>query len=98
ALLADHLEGEGDVFEDRLLLEQAEVLEDVADALAQLRDFLILQCVDVETGDMQVTGVQCLVTDHELQKRGLSGAGGANKKDKLALFDLCGNILECRPG
>ena len=97
ALLADNLEGEGNVVEDSLLRQQAEVLEDIADALAQLRHIPPLDLVHVVAGDVQISGIQLFLAQDELQKRGLTGAGGADKEDELALFDVQGDVVQGRP-
>ena len=54
--LADDLERERDVLEDRLLLQQPEVLEHAADDLPQARDVAAGQLVDVELRHPDVTG------------------------------------------
>ena len=53
--LADDLQRERDVLEDRLLLQQPEVLEHAAHDLAQARDVATGQLVDVEFRNANVT-------------------------------------------
>ena len=53
-LLADDLQGEGDIFEHGLLLQQPEVLEHAADDLAQFGDMPAGQFVDVELRDLNL--------------------------------------------
>ena len=96
--LADHLEGEGDVLEDGLVGQQAEVLEDGAHLPSQRRDLPAGQPVEVLAEDVHGPGGRALLAQHQPQQRRLAGAGGADEEDELTLLDLEGAVLDRRPG
>ena len=98
AAAAEDLQGIGDVLEDRLVGQQAEVLEDAADLAAQSRDLALGQAVEVATGDEDAPARGVLLLHDELHHRRLARAGRADDEGELAARDLEADVVEGRTG
>ena len=96
-VLADDPECEGDVVVDIELGQEAEVLEDVADALAHLRHLPALERVDVELVEVDVAVGDVLLPDQQFQKGRLAGAGLADEEDEFPLADRQGDVVQRGP-
>ncbi|OUD93131.1 hypothetical protein CMMCAS03_05605 [Clavibacter michiganensis subsp. michiganensis] len=72
ARLADHLEGEGDVVEDRLVREQPEVLEHNPQAAPVVRDLAARQLVQLLAQDVDRAVGRPVLLEHETQEAGLA--------------------------
>ena len=83
---------------DRLVAEQAEVLEDGADLAAQPRHLPAREPVDLLAGDVHATRGGAVLTQHQPQEGRLAGAGGADEEDELALLDVDRHLVEGRVG
>ena len=94
---ADHLEGEGDVLEDGLVGQEAEVLEDAADVAAEVGDAPLGQVADLLARLPDAPGVGHLLAQEEPDERGLAGARRADQEDELTLVDLYGAVVAGRP-
>ena len=93
---ADDLEREGHVLEDRLVGQEAEVLEDAADVAAQVRHPPFRQLHDVAAGLEDLAGVGKLLAEQEPDEGRLPGSGRADEKDEFALLDLDGDVARAR--
>ena len=91
-------QGEGYVIVDGFLLEESEVLEDVADFLPQFVDLATLEFIDVKVVDVDVAVGDVGFADHEFEEGGFAGARGADEKDKIAFVDGERNFIECWAG
>src|SRR6478672_4325926 len=96
AAAAEDLQGVGDVLKDRLVGQQAEVLEDAADLAAQGRDLALRQAVEVATGDEDAAPRDVLLLHDELHHRGLARTGRAHDEGELAPRDLEIDVVERR--
>src|SRR5690606_21184628 len=92
--LADDLQRERDVLEDRLVRQQPEVLEHRADASPQVRDLPVGEPVEVLAGDPDPPGGGALLLERQPQERRLAGAGRAHEEHELTLLDLHGEVVE----
>ena len=91
---ADDLEGEGHVLEDRLVGEEAEVLEDAADVAPQIGDPPLGQMADLLAGLPDAAGVGHLLAEQQADEGGLARARGTHQEHELALVDLDRTVLE----
>src|SRR6478735_2779552 len=96
AAAAEDLQGVGDVLEDRLVGQQAEVLEDAADLAPQGWDLALRQAVEVATGDEDAAPRDVLLLHDELHHRGLARTGRAHDEGELAPRDLEIDVVERR--
>jgi hypothetical protein len=92
--LPDHLEGERDVLEHRLVLQELEVLEDRPDVAAQVRHLPGGQLGEVLAGDVDVALGRLLLFQQEPDERALARARLAYDEDELTLLHLDGDVLE----
>lgn len=97
ARFADDLLGEGDVLGDRLVGQQAEVLEDGPQLAPHVRDLPVGELREVLAEDVHLAVGGPFLAQDEPQEGGLAGAGGADQEDELALGDVEGDISECGP-
>jgi len=91
ALLRRHrqdLQHEGDVFQDRLALEQLEVLEHDADRAPERGDLGVGDGGDVAPTDQDLALRRQLFSEDELQERRLASPGGSRQEAELALLDV----------
>ena len=90
--LADNLQGEGDVLEDRLVRQELEVLEHAADVAPQVGHApvahggqILVSHVDLARGGLDLAGEQA-------DEGGFARSGVAHEEDELAGEDLQGHI------
>ena len=79
---------EGDVVVDGAAKEDG-VLEDIADLIAQIFQFVSANIVAV---DVKRSGLHVVETRNETDDGGFSAAGGADDADKLAWLDFQANV------
>ena len=91
-------QGEGYVIVDGFLLEESEVLENVADFLPQFVDLAAFEFIDMEVIDVDVAVGDVGFADHEFEEGGFAGARGADEEDKIAFVDGERNFVECWAG
>src|SRR6478752_532376 len=97
AALADDLHGEGDVGEDGLLRQQAEVLEDDADPAAQARHAPTGDVRDVLAGHVDGAGGGAVLFEDQAQEGRFAGTGGADEEGEFATVDLKIDRIQRRP-
>jgi hypothetical protein len=85
---------ERDVLQDRLALQELEILEDDADGSAQLRDLALGDGGDVASPDQDLPLRGQLLAEDELQERGLARPRGPGEERELALLDVEGDVGE----
>ena len=90
----DHAHGECDVFIDRLVADQAEILKDDAERPAQIRHGAAAELFDGEAVDKRAAGGRAQFGGQNFDDGGLAGAGRADQKDKFAIVDLHGNAVQ----
>src|SRR5918995_2177099 len=95
--LADDLQGEGDVLRNRLVGQQAEVLEDRADLAAHGGDLPGSELAHFPPRHKHLPLGGPLLTQDQPQKRGFSRSRRADEEDELALLDLDVDLGKCRP-
>ena len=83
---------EGDVLQDRLALQELEILEDDADRAAQLRDLALGDGGDVAAPDQDLPLRRQLLAEDQLQEGRLARARGAGEEAELALLDVQGDV------
>ena len=86
-LLVAKFEREGDVAQDRALLEQAEILENHANAAAKLKQLLSLERRDVLSVDHDTAARGPFEQVDAAYQRGLSGTGLADDAEDVPIFD-----------
>ena len=91
---ADHLQRVSDVVVDVAAGEQLEVLEDGADAAAQVGDPLRLKSGDVAAGDQHLALGRLQLADQQLDQGRLAAAGGPDEEHELAAVDAQADALE----
>ena len=91
---ADHLQRVGDVVVDVAVGEQLEVLEDGADAAAQLRDPGAAERRDVPAGDQDLALGRLELVDQQLDQGRLAAAGRADEEDELAAIHPQADAVE----
>jgi nitrate/nitrite transport system ATP-binding protein len=74
------------VLEDVVRVEECAVLEDVADPVAELRQLLPLEPVDVEPVHQHLPRVRLDQPDDVLEQDALAGARGSEERDRLAVL------------
>ncbi len=79
---------EGHVLEDRLALQELEVLEDDADGPPQLGDLPLRDRGHVAPADQDLPLRRQLLAEHELQEGGLARPRGPGEEAELALVDV----------
>ena len=87
-------EGEGDVFKDGAVREKLEILEDDADAAAEVGDVLALDVGVIDTADDDATGVRELFASDHFEESGFAGTAGADDDDEFAWFDVKADVVE----
>ena len=80
--------GKAQIFIDRFLLDQAEILKDHADGPAQQRDLPVGNVVEVEAVDHQSAAARQDLAREELDDGRFAASGGADEKDEFAVVDL----------
>lgn len=80
---AEDARQEGDVLEDRLALDQSEVLEDDADRTSKVRDLAARNRRYVASVDDDLPLARCLLAKDQAQERRLAGAGGSGQEAEL---------------
>ena len=73
---------EGDVLEDRLPLDEAEVLEDHADRPAEERDLAARNQGDVPSVDQDLAGTRHVFAEDQLEQSRLAGSARAGDEDR----------------
>ena len=96
--LADHLQSESHVVENRFLRQEPEVLKHHAQVAAKVRHLAVRQSVQVLTEHVNVAGRGLLLPKHQPQKARLAGARGANEEHELALQNLHADRIESWTG
>ncbi len=86
----------GDVLEDRLPLDEAEVLEDHADRPAEKRDLAARDQGDVAPVDQDLAGARHVLAEDQLEQRRLAGPARAGDETELAARDLEVDAVERR--
>ncbi len=86
-LLVAQLERKGDIAKDRALLEQAEILENHANAAAKLKQLLSLERRDVLSVDHDTAARGPFEQVDAAYQRGLSGTGLADDAEDVPIFD-----------
>ena len=74
--------------------QQLEVLEDGADAAAQVGDLVLRERRDVAAGDQDLALGRLELADQHLDQRGLAAAGRADQEDELAAVDAQADPLQ----
>ena len=78
----------------RQLWEQAEILEDVTNGLAQRVDLLAGKLIDVEIVEVNIALADIVIAHHQLQESGLTGAGGSDEESEFTIRNLEGHPIE----
>ena len=86
----------GQVFQDSLVREQIELLENHAEPLAELVQFAVAAGGDILILDDDGTAVDFFKTVNRTQKRGFSRTGGADDDNSFTRHDREADILEGR--
>jgi hypothetical protein len=81
---ASDLKGEGGIFANSSTLEEAEILEDYADAATQVRHLVRWKVVHRITSHMHLSSEGEYIAHEEPNERRLTSARRSNKKGKLA--------------
>src|SRR5699024_1659420 len=95
---ADHLHGDRDIVEHRLVVQQAEVLEDAPDLAPQPRHLPGGDVGQFAPGDEHRPGGGALLAQHEPQVGRVAGTGGANEEDELTSYDFEGHSVQSGSG
>src|SRR5690606_20587309 len=85
---------EVDILEDRLAVDQPEVLEDDADRAAQEWDLAAGDRRDVAPVDDDLAVAGSLLAKDQAQQGCLAGAGCSGEETELSLLDCEGDVLE----
>src|SRR5215472_5593481 len=96
ARLPDHLQRERDVPVDVLVRQQAEILEDAADAAAQVGHLPIVQPGQILSRHVDPPLRRSLLPEDQPQEGGLARARRADQEDEFALFHVKGDALQRR--
>lgn len=88
--------GEAQVLVDRLLLDQAEVLEDDTDGAAQQRDLPLGNVRQAEAVDGDLAGRRHDLAGEQLDDRRLAAAARADEENELPVLDAKRNALQGR--
>lgn len=97
AALSNHLHGEGHVREDVFLRQQAEILEDHADAPPELGYAPAGDVGNVLAGHIDRAGSGFVFLQDQPQKSGLTRARGTHQERELTAVDLKADSVERRP-
>src|SRR5690606_38392953 len=82
------------VLADRLVRQQAEVLEHRAQLAPDLRHLPVGDTGEILAQDVHLAVAGPLLAEDQPQEGGLSGAGGPHEEHELALLDLQGDVTE----
>ena len=92
--LAYHLQREGHVLGHRLLLEELEVLEHIADVAPEVGHPPSAEPADVAAGHEYPAVFGHVLAVEQADERGLAGAGRTHQEDELPLADVDGHIAQ----
>ena len=91
---ADHLQREGHVLPDRLVVEQLVVLEHEADRPPVLRHLTVGQTAQVVAGHADLAVRRLLLAQEQAQQRGLARARCTHQKHEVAAFHVQRDVVE----
>ena len=91
---ADHTHGEGNIFINGHLFDQAVVLKHNANGAAQIGDLTLADPLQRITVDVNGTGGGLQLAGDQLDDGRLAGTGGADQKTKFTILNLHSNSVQ----